>query len=585
MQLNPATPGPTRSRPPLPAPASQRTRARALLRGAAAVVTVLLVLIPGVAVAAKGVRIDRDVVVYGGTPAGVAAAAAAADAGARVTLLAEGPTVGGMMSNGISASDIGSPGAVQGIAKEFFAQVRKHYGDPKTWRFEPHVAERIFRDMLARRGVAVRVRAPVYRAVVKNRKIACLVLAGNRSYCAENFVDASYTGDLLAKAGVPARLGLADLLDHGETLPLARDWERVIPAPADRADATAAYQQNPFIRVEPSTLPPYRDVYAQGGTSLAYRLCVTPDAARAVPFRPAANYAQLLPSFRLMAGSLNPTVRTESNGTLNSDIFQLARLPNGKYDLNAGWKAFTNIPAPAGYFTSRASRTYYNKVLRGYVESFFHFVGTDPSVPEVLRTEFARFGLCADEFVDNGNWPREPYVREALRIHGRYTMTERDLFTARTKSSAIALASYNVDIKMSHWVSVDGTLYRDRSVHSTAPVYEIPYNAMVPRVGSVLNVLAPVAVSSSPTAYGSLRMEPQYMAIGQAAGIAAALGARTNRTTATLPVAWVQKELRAKRVLHKAADVCRATASVHRAGGGYSPDCRQVLPVAPRVLA
>lgn len=571
--------------PDLPTPRRRTRRSGGLLRGAFAALTVVLVLLPGVAAAAPTTRIVRDVVVYGGTPAGVAAAVAAADAGAKVTLLAEGSTVGGMMSNGISASDIGSPGAVQGVAKEFFAKVRKHYGDPKTWRFEPHVAERIFRDMLARHGVQVRTKAPLTRAVVKNRKITCLVVPPARSYCAENFIDASYTGDALAMAGVPHRLGMADLLDHQETLPLARDWEKVISAPADRADAAAAaHLQNPFIRTEPGTLPPYREVYPRGGPSLAYRLCVTQDAARAVPFRRAANYDQLVPSFELLAASMSPTVRTQSNGTLNSDIFQLARLPNEKWDLNAGWKAFTNIPAPAGYFDSRASRTHHNKVLRDYVESFFHFVGTDPSVPAPLRTAFAPFGLCADEFVDNGNWPREPYVREALRIHGRYTMTERDLYTARTKYGAIALGSYNVDVKISQWVSVAGEVYRDRAVHATAPVYEIPYTAMVPRVGSVLNVLAPVAVSSSPTAYGSLRMEPQYMAMGQAAGVAAALGARKNRTTATLPVSWVQKALRAEGVLHKAADVCRASARIHRTMGGYTTDCRQVLPVVPRVL-
>lgn len=555
-----------------------------LLRAAVATLTALCVLAPAVAHAAPSTRIVRDVVVYGGTPAGVAAAIAAADAGARVTLLAEGSTVGGMMSNGISASDIGSPGAVQGIAKEFFAKVRKHYGDPTTWRFEPRVAERILRDMLARRDVQVRMKAPLSRAVVKNRKITCLVVLPARSYCAENFIDASYTGDALSMAGVPGRIGQADLLDHGETLPLTRDWEKVIAAPADPADAAAAYLQNPYIRTD-AVLPAYRDVYAQGGPSLAYRLCVTPDAARAVPFRPAANYAQLLPSFQLMAGSMSSTVRTESNGTLNSDVFQLARIPGGKYDLNAGWKAFTNIPAPAGYFASRANRTQQNAVLRGYVESFFYFVGHDDSVPAGLRTEFARFGLCADEFTDNGNWPREPYVREALRIDGRYTMTERDLFTSRTKSGAVALGSYNVDIKISQWVSVDGALFRDRSVHSTAPVYEIPYTSMVPRAGSVLNVLAPVAVSSSPTAYGSLRMEPQYMAMGQAAGIAAALASAKNRTTATLPVTWVQKALRADGVLHKARDVCRAIGRTHRAGGGYTADCSQVLPVAPRQLS
>jgi hypothetical protein len=357
----------------------------------------------------------------------------------------------------------------------------------------------------------------------------------------------------------------------------------VVPVAAGgAAAATAAYRRNPFIRTA-TTLPPYRDVHAQGRPSLTYRLCVTRNDAR-VPFRKSANYAELLPSFKLMAGSMRPTVDRKSNGTLHSDAFQLARLPNGKYDLNSGYRSFTNMPAPAKYFDSLASRRYLNRELRGYVASFFYFVGHDPSVPAAIRDEFSRFGLCADEFVDNGNWPREPYVREARRLQGRYTMTERDIFTNRTKATAIALGSYNVDSKLSQWLSVGGALYRDLSVHSTAPVYEIPYNAMVPRAGGVLNVLAPVGVSASPSAYGSLRMEPQYMAMGQAAGIAAALGARKNRTTATLPVPSVQKVLREEGARYKALDICRATASSYRAKGGYTADCSQVLPVAPRRL-
>ena len=557
-------------------------RSRRLLRRAAVALTVLCVLAPGVAHAAPSTRIDRDVVVYGGTPAGVAAAIAAADTGATVTLLAEGTTVGGMMSNGISASDIGSPSAVQGIAEEFFAEVRKHYRDPKTWRFEPRVAEQILRQMLTRHGVQVRTKAPLTRAVVKNRKITCLVVPPDRSYCAENFIDASYTGDALAAAGVPVRLGMADYRAYKESFPAQRVWRKITSVPAGKAAAAAAaHAQNPFVRTEP-VLPDYSDVHRLGQPSLAYRLCVTPNAARAVPFRPAANYDQLLPSFRLMGASMSPSITRKSNGTLHSDVFQLARIPGGKYDLNAGRKSFSNLPAPAGYFDSAATRRQHNEVLRGYVESFFYFVGHDPSVPAPVRTEFARYGLCKDEFTDNGNWPREPYVREARRLQGRDTITERDIYTTRTKPDAIALASYSVDSKLSQWVSVDGELYRDLAVHASAPVYEIPYTAMVPKVGSVLNVLAPVGVSSSPTAYGSLRMEPQYMAMGQAAGIAAALAARENRTTASVPAAWVQKELRAEGALYKAADVCRGTARAHRAGGGYSADCTRVLPVTPR---
>src|SRR3712207_5239731 len=164
--------------------------------------------------------------------------------------------------------------------------------------------------------------------------------------------------------------------------------------------------------------------------------------------------------------------------------------------------------------------------------------------------------ICKDEFTDNGNWPREPYVREARRIDGQYTITTEDVYQNRTKTDAIALGSYNVDGKHSQLLAVGGRLYRDMSVHAKAPVYEIPYRAIQPK--SVSNLLVPVGVSSSPTAYGTIRMEPQYMAMGQAAGIAAALAAEHDRTTRYLPVSWVQRGLRVAQAKYKALDICRA---------------------------
>jgi FAD dependent oxidoreductase len=538
---------------------------------------------PASAAGPGGVRVNRDVVVYGGTPAGVAAAIAAHRTGARVTLLAEGKTVGGTMSNGISASDIGSAAAVSGLADEFFDRIRTYYKGRSTWRFEPRVAERVLRRMLAGK-VQVRYYAPVVRVVTTGNRITCVVVPTERSYCAKSFIDASYTGDVLVAAGVPHRLGMADLMAYGESLAEARRWKDVVALPAGQEGAAAAaFAGNPFMRPA-ATLPAYRDAYAQGMPSLTYRLCVTAKAANKVPFRASADYATLLPSFRILAQGIRPFVSRKSNGTLYSDVYQLATLPGGKYDLNSGYRSFTNVPAPQSYFDSRDHRRYWNGVLRRYVESFFYFVQHDASVPAVVRTEFARFGLCKDEFADNGNWPREPYVREAVRIKGRYTMTQADIFTTRTKPDSIALGSYNVDSKASQWKVVDGTLYRDMSVHSTAPVYEIPYRALVPGA-RIVNVLAPVGVSASSVAYGSLRMEPQYMVMGQAAGIAAALGAKRNRTlTDGVPASWVQRRLRADRVLYKALDVCRRTSAAWRPAGGYDTGCSRVLPVGPKVV-
>jgi hypothetical protein len=512
-----------------------------------------------------------DVVVYGGTPAGVAAAVAAAEDGADVTLLAEGPTVGGLMSNGISASDIGSEAAVQGIARRFFTRVGEYYGGSSSWRFEPRIAERILRGMLDEAGVDVRLEQPLAGVRTDGSWVTCVEVPDD-VVCAANFIDASYTGDLLDAAGVPSRLGTADLRAHGEYTAARRGWVQALRVPRDEVPgATDAFAANPFVRVEDELLP-YRAALGDGMPSLTYRLCVTPEPRNRMPFRPGSAYDELLPSFRVLARSARDVVERRANGTLMSDLFHLARLPRGKYDLNAGLLSYTNVPAPAGYFDDAAERERTNDRLREYVASFFHFVRTDPSVPPSVQRAFRPFGLCADEFTDNGNWPYEPYVREGRRIVGRSTLTVTDIYADRRKADAVAVGSYHLDGKLSQLVFVDGGLYRDLGVHSSAPVYEIPFSAMVPR-GTVTNLLAPVGLSASPTAYGSVRMEPQYMALGQAAGVAAAVASDHALPVAALAAGPVQERLRADDVAYTAPAVCAQTPPGRRPAGGFTADC------------
>jgi hypothetical protein len=524
---------------------------------------------------------SRDVVVYGGTPGGVAAAIAAAEHRADVVLIAEGSTIGGQMSNGISASDIGSALSVQGIALDFFERVREHYGDPGTWRFEPHVAETVLRGMLDDAGVDVLYRAPLRYVHLSGRTIDCITVSSPLPLCADTFIDASYTGDLIRGARVPHRLGMGDFHAYGETLALRREWVDVVSvAPEEVEAARVAFAANPFVTM-PDGIRPYEQAVQAGTPSLAYRLCVTEDPANRTPFRAAAGYDDYLPSFRLMARAFSSEIEVKSNGTLLSDAFHLAVIPGGKYDLNSGLMTLTNLPAPADYFSSAAARKAHDRTLRDYVESFFHFVGNDDAVPSELREAFAPFGLCADEFTDNGNWPREPYVREARRIEGRYTMTQADIYTRREKASSVAFGAYNVDGKSSQIVFADGRLLRDSTMFYSAPTYEIPFEVMLPKQGSVLNLLAPVGPSSSPTAYSSLRMEPQYMALGQAAGVAAALATKTGATVAQVPVAEVQAWLRWDGVQFKLRDLCQQTPRTWRSAGGYTDSC-EVVPVQPR---
>ena len=415
------------------------------------------------------------------------------------------------------------------------------------------------------------------------RRIACVTVAAG-DVCAPNFVDASYTGDLVGAAGVPHRLGMGDLRSYGESMALRRDWGQVLRVTQDQwSNAAAAFRNNPYVRVEAS-LPDYDAVFARGTPSLTYRLCVTSDPVRRIPFTKAAGADPWLASFRVMARPSNPNVTVHSNGTIVSDMYTLAKLPGGKYDVNAGYKSYTNLPAPAGYFSSAANRTAANQLLRDYIQTFFWFVQNDPTVPSAVRERFRPFGLCADEFTATGGWPAQPYVREGRRIVGRDTLTVGDIYIDRLKPDTIATGSYPTDTKTSQWLFASGTLYRDVGVFSSAPVYEIPFSAMVPTFGSVTNLLVPVGLSASPTAYGSVRMEPQYMSLGQAAGAATALASREALSVAALPASRVQALLRYDKVANSAALVCRRTPVAARSTFGFSSTCT-LLPTSPSSAA
>jgi hypothetical protein len=541
---------------------------------------------PELALAANLAPGDPHVVVYGGTPAGVAAAIGAAKHRAKVVLLAEGTTVGGMMSNGISATDVGSKVAVTGVARLFFDRIKSYYRGADEWRFEPRIAERVLVRMLSEAGVEVRRQQPLLGVRMNARRIACVQVAGGE-LCAPNFIDASYTGDLLAAAGVPHRLGMSDLRSHGENLALRRTWFEELRVPQDQAAvAPGAFEANPYVRVEPE-LPPYSSVFSRGTPSLTYRLCVTSDPAKQIPFTPAVGSDAWLDSFRIIARTANPSVTVRSNGTIATDLYTLAKIPGNKYDVNAGYASFTNIPSPDGYFTNAGGRPAADQQLRDYIQTFFWFVQNDASVPPAVRDRFRPFGLCADEFADNGGWPYQPYVREGRRLVGRHTLTVADIYTNRLKPDTVAVGSYHVDNKTSQWVFAEGSLYRDTGVFSSAPVYEIPFAAMVPTFGSVTNLLVPVGLSSSPTAFGSVRMEPQWMALGEAAGLATSLASREALSVAALPASRVQSLLRYDGVVHTAKSVCQRTPTTARRAYGFSTTCGLVAtaPDSPAAAA
>jgi len=256
-------------------------------------------------------------------------------------------------------------------------------------------------------------------------------------------------------------------------------------------------------------------------------------------------------------------------GTLLTKLWRIAQLPNGKYDLNSHL-GLTNFPIPAAYFQGGKARHRINLQLENYMISFLYWLQNAPEVPTYERNALAGMGLCSDEYRGNHHMPYQPYVREGRRLVGKYTITPDDIFHHRAKSDAIAYGFYYLDNKSSQMVFANNSLYRDLTPFLMPPPYEIPYRVMVPKDGPT-NLLVSVGVSASPVTYGSIRMELQYMEMGQAAGVAAVLASRSGKSVANIDIAALQSELEQSGDKMRLTDLCQTIGFFNRAQNGFSP--------------
>jgi hypothetical protein len=460
-----------------------------------------------------------DVVVYGATAAGVIAAAAARGAGADVALVTPGRHVGGMVSGGLSWTDVGDSGMIGGLTLRFYDAVARHYG-ARLWQVkgpEPHVAERLLEAMLD--GVDVRLgEASVPDAAV--------------------YVDASYEGDLLPAFGVPYAVGREPRTLYGET------W-------AGRQPATRPGKHNFGVRLSPfaddgSLLAAIRepeldargwpsDRLGEGDGSLQayqFRLCLTDRADNRLPVTEPAGYDPT--RFELLRRYLAAVGDRLRAGDLLGLVPGL--LPNGKCDVNSigpfslNMLDGSNRDYPEGNDEMR--RRVHEHHLR-YTHSLLYYLGHDEDVPRHIRDEIGRWGLCADEFTSTGGWPAQLYVRDGRRMLGAYVLREADLLDARPHPDAVAFGSYNIDIREVErtWRYLpeyerEAAVFNEGYLSVTVPPYPIPYRCLTPRREHASNLLVPVCLSASHVAFGSVRMEPTLMQLGEAAGVAAAHAAR-----------------------------------------------------------
>jgi len=502
--------------------------------------------------------IAADVAVYGATSAGVCAAVAAARSGASVVLLEPGRHVGGMTSGGLGYTDVGDVRALGGMAAEFRAAVAAHYDVPVGHYAgpEPHVAEQILLGWLDGAGVELRVDAAARAVRTDDSRVTALTLADGTTVVADVFVDASYEGDLLALAGVTCAVGREDRSLHGERF---AGRQEVVPGRHATPPWISPFRDDPTGLVEGALLPqikpePLAEVGAGDGgvMSYGYRVCLSRAADR-IPFRRRDGYdeAHWELGRRLFADA-------ERRGDVHPAGFYIGlepNLPGGKADGNSlGPFSLSVLDGTAWEYplADAARREEIRLHHLHHAEDLLWFLANDPAVPASIRRGMQEWGLPSDEFADTGHLPHQLYVREARRMQSDTILTEHDLVAGRLPRDVVALGSYHLDVREVQrawrWVHEHpdpiAMVVTEGYLSVRVPIYGIGYTALVPRRDECVNLLAAVCVSASHVAFSSIRMEPQYQMLGQAAGTAAALAARDGLAVQDVDVDELQARLR-----------------------------------------
>ena len=465
-----------------------------------------------------------DLVVYAATPAGVAAAVAAARLGVRVLLLEPDQHVGGLNTSGLNNNEqhhMFPAETFGGICREFFDALARHY--PETWPARPgwfnsrHFESELLR-LLEHPQVTVRYDSRLATVKMRNRHIDRLVLEDGTSVGAPAFIDASYEGDLLAAAEVPTRIGREG---QSEVESMAGvTWADPL-IPVDPHDAEGVL---PGLSDQPP--PPEGEASAQVQV-MNFRITLTSRPDNRIPIPPPQRYEPR--DHELLARCIEAGVVTELKQVLG-----LYPLPNEKFECNNNQRAVVSL-AMRSIATRWATAMHEQRreifgQLHDYNLSLMHFLAEDPRVPESIQQQMHSLGLPADEFTDNGHWPYEPYIREARRMAGLYTMTERDLRDDRRKDDAVCLGSHYIDC---HWVDRyaigDEGFCNEGRLWLKGRIFQIPYRCMLPPPQACSNLLVPVCVSATHVAFCGIRVEPTWMKLGEAAGTAAALALEAGR--------------------------------------------------------
>jgi hypothetical protein len=512
--------------------------------------------------------VEADVVIYGGTSAGVAAAIQVSRMGKTVTVIEPTDHLGGLTTNGLGSTDSGRKDTIGGISREFYQRVHRHYVKPEAWTlqrpddpgkkggggpifdpkadamwvFEPHVAATIIEEMLGETGAKVYFEERLDRgAGVKKTgdRIDSITMESGKVFAGRMFIDATYEGDLLAAAGVSYHTGREANTVYGETLNGVQKKQMkthlfVRPVdpyklPGDPASGLVA-----GVHADPPGGEGEGDKRIQ---AFNFRMCMSDDERNRVPFPKPAGYDEA--EFELL-------FRNFEAGDLRLP-FSPGIMPNHKTDTN-NLGAFSTDYIGANDEYPEASYSERERIVaahRTYQEGLMWTLANHPRVPAPVREAMKPWGLAADEFVENGHWPRQIYVREARRMVSDYVVTELDCRRVRVAEDSVGLGSYNMDShNTQRYITEEGTVQNEGDVQvSPGGPYVVAYRSIVPKVGEGANLLVPVCVSSSHIAFGSIRMEPVFMILGQSAATAAVMAIEAKIPVQAVPYAALRERL------------------------------------------
>lgn len=526
----------------------------------------------------KQSTISADVIIYGGTPAAITAAVELARSGKQVLIVCPEKHLGGMSSSGLGYTDTGNKNVIGGISLEFYQRLYSYYEQEESWNwqakseygnqgqstpamdgglksmwiFEPHVAERIFEDFIRENKIEV------YRdhwldrdqgVEVKDAAITSIKTLNGTVFSAEIFIDATYEGDLLAAAGVSYHVGREAGSQYGEL------WNGAQPE--------VFHHGHNFgdLKISPYTIPGdassgvlkyiSRDDPGKKGEAdhrvqaYCFRLCLTDHQENRVSFEKPAGYNS--DDYELMARVFDAGWRQTFN--------KFDPIPNFKTDVN-NHGPFSMDFIGMNYSYPEASYDERARIIaehETYQKGLLYFLANDEGVPPEIRQKMNRWGYAKDEFSDNGHWPYQIYVREARRMIGEFIMTENELLGNNEVLTSIGMGSYTMDShNTQRYITPDGYVQNegDIGVHPHSP-YRIAMGSVLPKKEECTNLLVPVAVSSSHIAFGSIRMEPVFMILGQSAGAMASLALDKDELLHDLSYKEVQEKLLAgKQILN-----------------------------------